>query len=59
MRGFVFWPQGMGSQIQRRLPFRTSNPRTMPRPVSTLQLSAIEEPTITRSLLIAGADVTW
>src|SRR5258708_8972797 len=50
--------QGMGSQVQRSLPVRASNARTMPRPTSTFQLSAMEEPVMTRSLAMAAAELT-
>src|SRR5882757_5167278 len=58
VRGEVFSAQGVGFQVQRSLPLRTSYARTMPRSVSTFQLSAMDEPTMTRSLKIAGAEVT-
>ncbi len=58
VRGLVSSAHGVGFHVQRRLPLRASKARTIPRPVSTFQLSAIDEPVITRSLAIAGAEVT-
>src|SRR6266403_1279969 len=58
VRGFVSFAHGMGSHVQRNFPVRISNARTMPRPVSTFQLSAIDDPVITKSPEIAGDDVT-
>ena len=51
-------PRESGSRSSAALPVRASKARTMPRSVSTFQLSAIEEPTMTRSSETAGAEVT-
>ena len=49
VRGCVASAHGIGFQVQRSVPLRASYARTMPRSVATFQLSAIDEPTITRS----------
>src|ERR1044071_7624597 len=50
---------GMGSQLQRNAPVRASKARTTPLDMSTLELSLMAEPTITRSSTTAGGDVMW
>src|SRR6516164_7111513 len=49
---------GIGFQLQRRLPVRASKALTCPLGLSTRSLSAIEEPTMTRSPAVAGAEVS-
>src|SRR5215472_10725486 len=49
---------GMGSQLQRSSPERASKALTTPLGLSTRSLSAIDEPTMTTSPAIAGAEVS-
>ena len=49
---------GIGSQLQRSVPLFASYAPTTPRSRSTARLSPIDEPTMTRSPITAGGDVT-
>src|SRR5205809_815198 len=49
---------GIGFQLQRSTPVRVSNARTTPLGTSTRSLSEILEPTITKSSMIAGGEVS-
>jgi len=49
---------GSGAQRQRSFPVLASKARTAPSGLSTRSLSAIDEPTMTRSPATAGADVS-
>ena len=48
---------GIGSQLQRNPPLRTSKARTTPLGISTRLLSSIAEPTTTTSSTTAGGEV--
>src|SRR5882672_8543049 len=45
---------GIGSQLHRRLPVRTSKARTTPLGMSTFELSLMAEPTTTTSPMTVG-----
>ena len=50
---------GMGCHVHRSAPVRASNARTSPLAGAGRELSAIEDPVITRSLTTTGGEVTW
>src|SRR5687767_8527766 len=50
---------GIGCHVHRSAPVRASKARTSPLAGAGRELSAIDEPTITRSLTTTGGDVTW